>query len=67
MYQVDPWEGQLLDERFFLQQRLYTGGMSYVYLAKDNTLDQLVAIKILRQSKMRRTHGKSALHKRRIF
>ncbi len=38
---------QLLDQRYQVGKRLGEGGMSYVYLAKDVTTNETVAIKVL--------------------
>ena len=39
--------GQLLDQRYHVQKKLGEGGMSYVYLAKEVSTGQEVAIKVL--------------------
>ena len=38
----------LLGERFILERRIGTGGMSIVYLGRDKVLDRPVAVKVLR-------------------
>ncbi|HEX2098481.1 MAG TPA: serine/threonine-protein kinase [Rubrobacteraceae bacterium] len=38
----------LLGERFVLERRIGTGGMSVVYLGRDKVLDRPVAVKVLR-------------------
>jgi eukaryotic-like serine/threonine-protein kinase len=38
----------LLGERFILERRIGTGGMSVVYLGRDKVLDRPVAVKVLR-------------------
>ncbi len=42
-------EGALLNDRYQLIEQLGTGGMAYVYRARDVVLDRDVAIKILRK------------------
>src|SRR5215469_6825549 len=42
-------EGALLDQRYEIQARLASGGMSVVYRAWDNRLCRLVAIKAIRE------------------
>jgi serine/threonine-protein kinase len=42
-------EENFLGNRYELQRTLGTGGMSVVYLARDHSLERMVAIKVLRQ------------------
>jgi len=46
----DPLEGQLVDDRYRLQRRSGSGGMSVVYLARREGSDQQLAIKFLRSA-----------------
>ena len=46
------FEGALLDERYEIQARLASGGMSVVYRAWDNRLCRPVAIKAIRESEV---------------
>ncbi len=47
---VDPMIGRTLGGRYRLIQRLGSGGMSSVYLARHVVIDRVIAIKILRRS-----------------
>ncbi len=42
-------EKTILNERYELMELIGTGGMGHVYRAKDNKLDRLVAVKILKE------------------
>ncbi|EYT91988.1 serine/threonine protein kinase [Frankia casuarinae] len=44
---ADPVVGRLLDGRYTAQERLAVGGMATVYVAHDNRLDRLVALKVM--------------------
>ncbi|KQC36286.1 serine/threonine protein kinase [Frankia sp. ACN1ag] len=44
---ADPVIGRLLDGRYTAQERLAVGGMATVYVAHDNRLDRLVALKVM--------------------
>ncbi len=44
---ADPVIGRLLDGRYTVQERLAVGGMATVYVAHDNRLDRLVALKVM--------------------
>jgi Serine/threonine protein kinase len=42
-------EGALLNDRYQLEERLGSGGMADVFLARDVVLDRPVAIKVLQK------------------
>ncbi|WP_043606739.1 MULTISPECIES: Stk1 family PASTA domain-containing Ser/Thr kinase [Protofrankia] len=44
---ADPVIGRLLDGRYTAQERIAVGGMATVYVAHDNRLDRLVALKVM--------------------
>jgi serine/threonine-protein kinase len=44
---ADPVIDRLLDGRYTAQERLAVGGMATVYVAHDNRLDRLVALKVM--------------------
>ncbi|WP_322759384.1 Stk1 family PASTA domain-containing Ser/Thr kinase [Frankia sp. Cr2] len=44
---TDPVIGRLLDGRYTAQERIAVGGMATVYVAHDNRLDRLVALKVM--------------------
>ena len=45
---MDPYIGRKLDGRYELLERIGTGGMAVVYKGKDDRLNRLVAVKILK-------------------
>jgi serine/threonine protein kinase/beta-lactam-binding protein with PASTA domain len=47
---ADHLIGRLLDGRYTAQERIAVGGMATVYLAHDNRLDRLVALKVMHQA-----------------
>jgi eukaryotic-like serine/threonine-protein kinase len=49
---ADPVIGRLLDGRYTAQERLAVGGMATVYVAHDNRLDRLVALKVMHPNLM---------------
>jgi eukaryotic-like serine/threonine-protein kinase len=59
---ADHLIGRLLDGRYTAQERIAVGGMATVYLAHDNRLDRLVALKVMHpafahdQESVRRFH-----------
>lgn len=44
---TDPLIGRLIDGRYHVRSRIARGGMATVYLATDQRLDRLVAVKIM--------------------
>ena len=46
---ADPADGRLIAGRYRVVRRLGGGGMAEVFLARDGTLDRLVAVKVLRE------------------
>ncbi|MGW6914039.1 Stk1 family PASTA domain-containing Ser/Thr kinase [Kitasatospora sp. NPDC054939] len=46
----DPLIGTLLDDRYRVEQRIATGGMSTVYRGTDTRLDRVVALKVMHPS-----------------
>lgn len=44
---VDPLIGQVIDGRYRVVSKMATGGMATVYVARDQRLDRLVALKIM--------------------
>jgi serine/threonine protein kinase len=48
-----PDEGRLLNNRYQLLERFGSGGMAFIYRARDTLLDRYVAIKILREDHAR--------------
>jgi eukaryotic-like serine/threonine-protein kinase len=49
---ADPVIGRLLDSRYTAQERLAVGGMATVYIAHDNRLDRMVALKVMHPNLM---------------
>ncbi|MBL7621612.1 Stk1 family PASTA domain-containing Ser/Thr kinase [Frankia sp. AgB1.8] len=49
---ADPVIGRLLDGRYTAQERLAVGGMATVYIAHDNRLDRMVALKVMHPNLM---------------
>lgn len=49
---ADPVIGRLLDGRYTAQERLAVGGMASVYIAHDNRLDRMVALKVMHPNLM---------------
>ncbi|MBX6387849.1 MAG: PASTA domain-containing protein [Frankia sp.] len=49
---ADPIIGRLIDGRYTAQQRLAVGGMATVYIAHDNRLDRMVALKVMHPNLM---------------
>ena len=45
--EIDPLIGILMDGKYELERRLGSGGMGTVYVARDKTTDEQVAVKIL--------------------
>src|SRR5215210_9176840 len=45
----DPLVGRMLDEKYFVEERLGAGGMGAVYRARHLSMDRPVAIKFLHQ------------------
>ena len=49
MNENDQYIGQILDDRYEIQQKIGEGGMAIVYRALDNRLHRQVAVKIMRE------------------
>jgi serine/threonine-protein kinase len=49
---ADPVIGRLLDGRYTAQERLAVGGMATVYIAHDNRLDRMIALKVMHPNLM---------------
>jgi len=49
---ADPVIGRLLDGRYTAQERLAVGGMATVYVAHDNRLDRMIALKVMHPNLM---------------
>lgn len=46
---ADPFEGQKLGGKYFVMERVGSGAMSVVYKARQDTIDRIVAIKLLKK------------------
>jgi serine/threonine-protein kinase len=55
--------GQTLSERYTVLERIGTGGMSVVYLARHELLKKKVAIKVLRSEQAIRKDGQARFHR----
>jgi serine/threonine-protein kinase len=49
---ADPVIGRLIDGRYTAQEKLAVGGMATVYIAHDNRLDRMVALKVMHPNLM---------------
>jgi len=55
--------GQTLSERYAVLERIGTGGMSVVYLARHELLKKKVAVKVLRSEQAIRRDGQARFHR----
>lgn len=60
---ADPVIGRLLDGRYTAQQRLAVGGMATVYIAHDNRLDRMVALKVMHPNLMHEPESIARFHR----
>ena len=57
--------GMIIGDRYEVQEKIGTGGMSDVYRAKDHKLNRFVAVKVLKQEfKIGRAHRLNSSHVR---